>query len=69
MTTISVPLNAESEKYIEILVSTGYGSNKADAIRRAIKHVAEEQAIQSVLKASQEPSISGDLKDLAGKLI
>lgn len=68
MTTVSVPLNAEFEKYVESLVLSGFGSNKADAIRRAIKAAAEEQTIQAVLKAAAEPTLSGDIKDLANKI-
>lgn len=69
MTTVSVPLNAEFEKYVESLVIAGFGSNKADAIRRAIKAAAEEQAIQAVLRSASEPTLSGDIKDLANKII
>ncbi|MDD3694315.1 MAG: hypothetical protein PHC89_02900 [Candidatus Pacebacteria bacterium] len=69
MTTLSVPLNKELEQHVENLVESGYGANKADAVRKAIQAAAEEQAIQAVLKASSEPALSGNLRDLAEKII
>ncbi len=68
MTTISVPLPANLEKQLNNLVKSGYGSNKADVVRRAIARLAEEEAIQEVLKAQQEISmgkgLKGDLREL-----
>lgn len=67
MTTISVPLPADLEKELNNLVKTGYGSNKADVVRRAIKRASEEEVIQTILKAQQEVGLKGDLKELAKK--
>lgn len=69
MTTLSVPLTAELEQYVDTLVDAGYGANKADAVRRAIKAAAEEHAVESILKAVNEPTLSGDLRALAKKII
>lgn len=69
MSTLSVPLNAELEKHVASLVQSGYGANKADVVRKAIQSIAEEQAVQSVIKASQEPRIPGNLRDLAKKIV
>jgi Arc/MetJ-type ribon-helix-helix transcriptional regulator len=69
MSTLSVPLNAELEKHVENLVKSGYGSNKADVVRKALQTAIEEQAIQAVLKASAEPTLSGNLRDLANKIV
>lgn len=69
MATLSVPLNGEFEKYVDNLVTSGYGVNKADAVRKAIQAAAEEQAIQAVLKASEEPTLSGNLRALSKKII
>jgi putative addiction module CopG family antidote len=68
MTTISVPMKPELEQYVEDLVREGYGANKADVIRNAIKRLKEEEAVQAVLRAEQEPTLSGDLQTLMNKL-
>lgn len=69
MSTLSVPLTPELESHVEKLVDSGYGSNKADVVRRAIKAAAEEQAIQALLKAAEGPFFSGDLDELAKQII
>jgi Arc/MetJ-type ribon-helix-helix transcriptional regulator len=69
MSTLTVPLNAELEKHVESLVQSGYGANKADVVRKAIQMVAEDQAVQAILKASTEPALSGDLRELAKKIV
>lgn len=68
MTTISVPLPAHIEKELDYLVKSGYGSNKADVVRRAIMRLAEEEAVQTVLRAQQEPLLRGDLRELMKKI-
>lgn len=67
MSTISVPLPIHLEKELNNLVKSGYGSNKADVVRRAITRVAEEEAVQIVLRAQREESLYGDLRELAKK--
>lgn len=71
MSTLSVPLTPELEKAIEKMVKTGIASNKAEAVRMAIKFFSEEQAVQTVLKAEQEMKegkiLHGDLEQLAKK--
>lgn len=54
MTTISVPINAMQEEFINSFIKRGLAPNKAVAIRRAINLLAEEEAVTSVLKAEQE---------------
>lgn len=53
MSTISVPLNPESEQALDELVALT-GSNKAAVVRRAIEYLREEEAVNAVLKAEQE---------------
>ncbi|MFA6227470.1 MAG: hypothetical protein WC631_03290 [Candidatus Paceibacterota bacterium] len=69
MSTISVPLPAKLEEKLNNLVKSGYGSNKADAVRRAILSASEEEAIQDVLQAQHEiamgKGLHGDLRELA----
>ena len=67
MSTISVPLSAELEEKLNHMVISGVGSNKADVVRRAIDKLSEEEAINSVLRAIKEPSLSGDLRTLMKK--
>lgn len=64
MSTISVPLSPEQEESLNSLVESGYGSNKADVIRRALKKADEDEAVKRILLAQAEPSLKGDLKDL-----
>jgi Arc/MetJ-type ribon-helix-helix transcriptional regulator len=71
MSTISVPLTPELEKEMNALIKKGYGSNKADVMRKALEFLAEEEAVQDVLRAEKELSdgklLRGDLKKLAKK--
>ena len=67
MSTISVPLPAELEKFVNDQVKER-GSNKAEVVRVALRRMAEEEAVQSVLRAEQEPTLKGNLDELARKL-
>ena len=67
MTTLSVPLPAHLEKMVNDLAKKR-GSNKAEVVRYALNLLAEEEAVQAVLKAEREPTLSGDLKKLAKKI-
>lgn len=64
MATISVPLSAELENRLDALVSDGVGSNRADVMRRALAKLAEDEAVNVVLRAQREPVIRGDIRDL-----
>jgi len=68
MTTISVPLPAELLRQIEWLIAEGIASNKADAVRKAVKKYAEDQVVERILRARGEPSLDGDLDELAAKV-
>lgn len=67
MTTLSVPLPAHLEKVVKDMAKAR-GSNKAEVVRYALKRLAEEEAVQAVLNAEREPTLSGDLKTLAQKI-
>ncbi len=71
MTTISVPINNEQAEFIDFLVKTKRASNKADAVRKAIDLLKEEDAIASVLKSEQEilegKVFYGDLRKIIKK--
>lgn len=71
MTTLSVPLPPHLEKMVNELAKKR-GSNKAEVVRYALNLLAEEEAVQAVLKAEQELSdgkgLRGDIKELAKKI-
>ena len=68
MTTLSVPINSELAAFIEKMVKKGRGSNKADVVRQAIERFKDEEAIDAVLKAQNEPNLKGDVRKLMKKL-
>lgn len=69
MSTLSVPLPAFLEEFIKSMVDSGYASNKADVVRKALIKLREDEAVNSVLRAEQEgregKNLSGDLDELA----
>lgn len=67
MTTISVPITPKLEESINNLIASGYGSNKADVVRRAIIKLTEDEAVETILKAMREPTLRGDLRELSKK--
>jgi Arc/MetJ-type ribon-helix-helix transcriptional regulator len=72
MSTLSVPLTPELELEIDKLVKSGFASNKAAVVRRAIERLAEEEAVNAVLMAEREVTqgklLRGDLRKLMKKL-
>ncbi len=68
MTTLSVPLTNDLRSRIKILVKQGIAPNEAEVARQAIRFYLEEQAVGNVLKAQKEPSLKGNLDELAKKL-
>ena len=68
MTTLSVPLSGNMLQAIENLVKDGIAANKADLVRKALNKYIEDQAVKAVLDAAKEPSLEGDIDELA-KLI
>ncbi|HLD07907.1 MAG TPA: hypothetical protein VJB60_02485 [Candidatus Peribacterales bacterium] len=68
MTTISVPLNDEQYRHLIELLEDGIGVNKADVLRKALTKLAEDQAVERILRAEREPSLKGNLDDLMRKI-
>ena len=68
MTTLSVPIPAHLEEFINNQIKMGNASNKAEVVRKAIIMYREQEAINDVLAAMKEPNLRGDLKELAKKL-
>jgi Arc/MetJ-type ribon-helix-helix transcriptional regulator len=54
MTTLSVPINAELEEFINDQIADGKAANKADVVRKALLHYSEEQAFMDVLEAEAD---------------
>jgi Arc/MetJ-type ribon-helix-helix transcriptional regulator len=67
MTTLSVPISGDLEKFIERMIQDGKGANKADVVRRAIKQMSEDEAVRTILQAQSEPTLRGDLRELMKK--
>ncbi|PIP69289.1 hypothetical protein CO033_01940 [Candidatus Nomurabacteria bacterium CG_4_9_14_0_2_um_filter_32_10] len=67
MTTLSVPISGDLEKFIERMVQDGKGANKADVVRRALREYEENEVLETILKAQREPTLRGDLRELMKK--
>jgi putative addiction module CopG family antidote len=71
MSTISVPLPANLEEFVNRMVKSGNAANKADVVRKALRRMSDEEAVNSILEAQREISsgkgLKGDLRELAKK--
>lgn len=68
MTTISVPFPPHLEEFISQQIKLGKATNKAQVIRYAVTRLSEQEAINAVLEAQKEPTLRGNLRDLAKKI-
>lgn len=72
MSTLSVPLTPELEKFINDQVKSGYAANKADVVRRALTRFSEDAAVEMILRAQKEiadgKGLRGDLRKLAAQI-
>ena len=72
MTTLSIPISPELEKFVTGMVEQGHAANKADVVRKALKKLSEDEAVTAVLQAEQEwregKILRGDLDSLAKKI-
>lgn len=72
MTTLSVPITGEQEKFINDLVKSGKAASKAHAVRYALQRLAEDEAIESIMRAEKDIKdgrvFYGDLDKLAKKM-
>jgi len=68
MSTLSIPLPANLEIFVETMVRRGVAANKAEVVRQALVNYAEEQAVAAVLRSEQEIKegkiLHGDLKKI-----
>lgn len=67
MSTLSVPLTPELEKFVDEATKSS-GLTKADIMRQALTLYAEEQAVRKVLLAASEPTLKGDLEELMDQI-
>lgn len=67
MTTITVPLNAKQIEHLDALVED-FGSSRAGVMRKALERLAEEEALNAILKSEQEyregKVLRGDLRTI-----
>lgn len=72
MSTLSVPLTPQLEETVNRLVRDGVGANKADVVRKAIKRLSEEEAVNAILKSQAEARagkfLEGDLRELVKRV-
>ncbi len=67
MSTISVPLPANLEEFVNRMVKSGAAANKADVVRKALRRMSDDEAVEAILRAQKEPNLKGDLDMLARK--
>lgn len=72
MATLSVPLPAHLEHFIQHMVKQGFASNKAEVVRQALAHYAEQQLVEGVLRARQEfkegKEVRGDVRKILQRM-
>lgn len=68
MSTLSVPLPVHLETFVENMVKRGVAANKAEVVRQALTHYAEEQAVAAILQAKREAEegkiLRGDIRKI-----
>jgi len=69
MSTITVPLTPELEKFINSQLALGKAKSKSELVRRALQNLKEEEFITTVVFAQREiaegKALVGDLDELA----
>ena len=68
MTTFSIPVDDNTAQKIKHYIALGVAPNIAEFGRRSMQRYLEELAVESILKASAEPSLEGELDDLLAKI-
>lgn len=68
MSTLSIPLPTNLAEFVDEMVERGFAPTKAEVVRRALIRLAEEEAINAVLRSEQEIKdgkiLKGDLRKL-----
>ena len=64
-----MPLPANLEAFIDRMVKSGNAANKADVVRKALRRMSDEEAVNRILEAEKEITLGkglrGDLRELA----
>ena len=72
MTTLSIPVSADTVSFINAMVKRGEASTKAEVVRQALARYAEDRAVEDVLRAEQEmregKGVSGDLRKILARM-
>ncbi len=72
MTTITVPINAELESFIQEELTSGKSESKAHVVRYALMRLREERALERLREAESDIKegrvYRGSLKTLAKQL-
>ena len=72
MTTISIPIPAALEEFINKMIKRGDAPTKAEVVRQALVRFAEDEAIESVLRSEQEIKdgkiLRGDIRKIIKRL-
>lgn len=68
MTTISVPMPKDLLDFVDSIIHSGEAENRAQAIRKAIRKMREQNEINEILEASRQVKnglvYTGDLKEI-----
>ena len=67
MVTISVPLDKVAMRHLAQLERNNPEMSRAGIVRKAIRKMTEEEAVESVLQARREPTLYGDLDTLLAR--
>ncbi len=72
MATLSVPLPARLESFINTMVKRGRASTKAEVVRQALSWYSEEQETEELLRsmrnASEGDVVRGDLRTIVKRM-
>ncbi len=72
MAILSTPLTPQLEEFVALYVKRGRAANKAEVVRKALRLLADEEAILDILQAEREINngkiLRGDLRMLAKKI-
>ncbi len=72
MTTLSIPISKDIEKFIKDYIKSGEAENKAQVVRKALRKLAQDVAYMEVLQAQADVKagrvFKGDLKALLRKV-
>ena len=60
MVTISVPLDKATARYLAQLERNNPEMSRAGIVRKAIRKMTEDEAVEAVLQAEREPTIRED---------